>query len=676
MSAGPTPTGQADVRPYWYERQHDLSGPDFEPGVVGRADDNITHRSWTLVGTRSTVDRAIVDPRGLVTPGAGWSVDWWVGADDRWHTPATEAGVRQRLVDDTPVIETLMRIPGGDAVQRVYAIHATAESPFGQDFVVIEVENRSAVPFAVAFAVLPANPIGPAPVASLALGDASVLVDGRAGLLLPRPPARSAAVAGDVSAVVMSGEATSSFERLDAPAGDGEAAVIFPLPHTASIRVVMPIGDAPNRRTRRRPAPDATYPAAVPTAEQVAAGWALQTQRDARIAVPDPGLQTVFDANRRLLVLGHGGEDLASWPNRPPDWVEAEIVLGALDRLGFHEEVTQVLATLPEHQALDGSFGVDAERPRVTAAALAAVGDHWRLSRDDVLTEKLVGVIAKAVHWLERARTPRRGSSALSGDELVAAARALGLAAEALDGVDQPEVAADARRFADSASTDAASHPSLRLEESDVAVVDPVARSGLSPLRTLALASEEVAHGDSRALDRLAWVRSVMSPTAVWPEVVHPRTGGGSRGDGHHVAAGAAFLSLVRDLLVRETPTGLDLCSVVPADWLGQSIEVHDLPTAWGRLSYAVRWHGERPALLWELDRHDNQTPAILRAPGLDPGWQSDDARGDALLAAPERSIPTTAPIGDPVPDPAAESTERVVEVQPPIDPAPGGSFS
>jgi hypothetical protein len=56
---------------------------------------------------------------------------------------------------------------------------------------------------------------------------------------------------------------------------------------------------------------------------------------------------------------------------------------------------------------------------------------------------------------------------------------------------------------------------------------------------------------------------------------------------------------------------------------------VHDAPTRRGPVSYAVRWHGTRPALLW-----DAPDGVELRAPGLDPSWSSSVPRGEALLAA------------------------------------------
>ena len=49
-------------------------------------------------------------------------LDWWVAADDRWHTPATEPSCRQYRLLGTPVVETVVGVPGGDVVHRVYAV--------------------------------------------------------------------------------------------------------------------------------------------------------------------------------------------------------------------------------------------------------------------------------------------------------------------------------------------------------------------------------------------------------------------------------------------------------------------------------------------------------------------------------------------------------------------------
>ncbi|MDG1989151.1 MAG: hypothetical protein P8J19_03570, partial [Acidimicrobiales bacterium] len=108
-------------------------------------------------------------------------------------------------------------------------------------------------------------------------------------------------------------------------------------------------------------------------------------------------------------------------------------------------------------------------------------------------------------------------------------------------------------------------------------------------------------------------------------------------------AGPAAELRMLADRLVRRTTDGLDLLVDVPDAWLGQPVEVLGLATPVGRLGFAVRWHGERPALLWELEAHPcpgpEVGPVVLRVPGLDRAFSSTGATGEVLLAAPAGRI-------------------------------------
>jgi hypothetical protein len=120
--------------------------------------------------------------------------------------------------------------------------------------------------------------------------------------------------------------------------------------------------------------------------------------------------------------------------------------------------------------------------------------------------------------------------------------------------------------------------------------------------------------------------------------------------------AGAANVVLqARATLFSEAPDHLDLLPALPPTWYGSGVEVHDAPTAAGRLSYAIRWHGSRPALLWDLVAHDDAAVTI-RVPGLDPSWSTTEPRGDALLAEVDR--------------PEGSDVVQVVAEHPDIDPA------
>ncbi|HEX2851097.1 MAG TPA: hypothetical protein VHN98_11110, partial [Acidimicrobiales bacterium] len=239
------------VWPWWLDRELDPRSPSFVPRGHLPVLTNVTHRNWTAIGTVASPFKGVVDPRGLVTPWFdGWSLDWWVGAEDRWHVPSREVAVRQGLVDGTPVVETSMRIPGGDVAHRVYAIPGGATS---DPLAVVEIENRTPTPVAVAFAVRPYNPEGLAVVERIELHDRTVTVDGRPALLLPRAPQRMAASNfhdGDSAQLVFSGEAGTSLPDVRCEAGLAQAAFLFPVPHRTSLRVALPL--VAEHRTRRR----------------------------------------------------------------------------------------------------------------------------------------------------------------------------------------------------------------------------------------------------------------------------------------------------------------------------------------------------------------------------------------------------------------------------------------
>lgn len=70
----------------------------------------------------------------------------------------------------------------------------------------------------------------------------------------------------------------------------------------------------------------------------------------------------------------------------------------------------------------------------------------------------------------------------------------------------------------------------------------------------------------------------------------------------------------------------------IPRRWWGESFEAHGVPTGpASTVSLAVRWHGERPAILWE----QSEPPIELSAPVAAPGWSTASSSGEALWPAP-----------------------------------------
>jgi hypothetical protein len=491
---------------------------------------------WTAVGNLDAPSRGLVDPAGLVTvAGASWSLDWWVGAEDRWHLPCHEVAVRQSLVGGSPVVETRLRVPSGDAVHRAYA----ARSASGAEALVVEIENQSKIPFAVALAIRPHDQTAVGHLESIELDGSSLLVDGEVALVLQRSPGRVALsdASGDSAAVVFAGDAaTVGHAAVSCRDGLAQGALLFPLAHTASLRVVLPLTAARN-----------VEPADFPSAAQVASGWASHGGGGTRFEVPDRRLRDAVAASTRHLLLGQHLPEVAA----------------ALDLVGFPGEAARVLESGP----------VDLARTPCPGAALHALGRHWELTRDTDFARTAVSLVA--------ALMPRIDKSADPVD------RALGYGA---------------RR--------------------SVQALLLAAGEGRAAKDVGAIESRGEVEAEERGRDLAALLSSAGS-TWTWA----------GDGSGHDLVANAELVTLVREQLVREEDDGLVLSPVVPDAWLGQGWELHDAPTRHGQLSYAVRWHGDRPALLWQLEAHAGELAVTLTIPGLDPTWSTSERKGEALLA-------------------------------------------
>ena len=130
----------------------------------------------TVAGTTGVLGgsfRADVTTAGTVVPWDGSSpLAWHVAADDRWHSPAAEATVRQQRVSGAPVFETRVRVPGGDAVQRVWSVADAG------GLTLVEVANDSPLPIACAFTrqdLLTARPPADVPIEGIELPPSIVL---------------------------------------------------------------------------------------------------------------------------------------------------------------------------------------------------------------------------------------------------------------------------------------------------------------------------------------------------------------------------------------------------------------------------------------------------------------------------------------------------------------------
>lgn len=134
--------------------------------------------------------------------------------------------------------------------------------------------------------------------------------------------------------------------------------------------------------------------------------------------------------------------------------------------------------------------------------------------------------------------------------------------------------------------------------------------SGINVYLTLHVAQALLRAGDSRFADLIREAGRLASPTGHWPEAVHPHTGGGCMGDGHHAWAAAEWIAMMRSCFVREEQDTLVLASGILPEWLtaGHGISFGPTPTRFGTITVSVTPHHEDAACCrigWKVRRHD-----------------------------------------------------------------------
>lgn len=621
------------VRPWWLDQQLDASravSVVAPPGTQNR-----TARNWTTLGVPDRPERWVVDRRGLVSPaGAAWGLDWMVGAAERWYVPAGAVAVRQHRVASAPVIETVVSLRSGDVVHRCWA-----ELVADRAVAWVEVRNDGLETVALAVGLRPYSPERLGRLVAVEVTERSMCAEG-VTVLQASAPARHGVARGDgedAAAVVLAGGADGPPGcGADSPEGLATAFSIWGLGGHETLRFALgPIGVTVG----------AGVPLSAPSAgpDRVAAGWAARAGSAARMELPEGRLSEAVLAVHRRLPLVAPDSDV-------PRFRAATRVL-ALVSAGWVDEAGSVVEAWLATPGRGGRMGGDAADTAVSLIAVAS----WARSAGRVLDPGSLGSVARAAEHV--VRRSRRLEPAGCGRPLMAAG--LAAAATLLSAGGEMGAAGQVEAWRAGLSADAGPLAApLPASEHPPPVVSP---SGSARSHAGAGAGEGVGAGAGEgracldavgealgALDGgrdpsvpLRWLLDVATPTWTWPGVADPRTGTGVGGDGDDPDVAAGMWRIARELLVGDAPglgmppgksrARIALLRWLPPEWAGEALEVHGLPTGAGRVGFALRWHGRRPALLWAVSGDGPELS--VTAPGLDPAWEGEGRSGEALLA-------------------------------------------
>jgi hypothetical protein len=582
----------------------------------------LTTTAETVIADLDGELSAHVDGAGAVRlADRDWVLDWMVATEAGWQAVTDAGTLRQQLVERAPVVETTLRLDGGQLVHRAFV----AADRDGASAAVVEVRNDSPHAVGLALVFRPAS-VGEAmpPVTWRrdGAGETIVSIDDHAVAVLPDPAGVVTADGDDDLVRALADAASESADAEGSTArGSGVArvALIRPLPHTLTTRVSLSpaAGVSPTR---------------VADAEAVARGWARHTRGGCRVELPEPVLGDLVTASRAqvLLAVRADREDVGIGPAAADARLADALMSMGQGRLAAGLGARWLTRLGTRGLVDDGS----ASGVAATGATLEILGRAAPDLEVDEVQEWLPEVTGMLV-GLDK--TERRGEPH-RWDRFWADAGRRGAVA-VLRRVGQD---------------DAADQVGARVRSPDGGRAATHGAEGI--LGTL----------DDRAPEAVSWRRMLAARAAIgqgrWPEddlrwllAATDRTGVMPLGVDDHLVA-AEVVALWRDLGATERPDGtVMLLPAVRLRWLGHPLEAHDVAIGSGSVGFAIRWHGERPALLWETKGLEGRR---LSCPGLDPDWSTTEARGDALLA-----VPSLAPV-----DTTTERSE-------PRD-RPGGSFS
>jgi len=669
------------IWPYWVERQYDPADDAFIPRSFLLTHINLTNRNWTAIGVPDCDTLPIVDPRGLVTPlWDGFSLDGWIlSGDGRRHIPSKSPEAEQKLDLEGGV--SVVTRTGGPGEGMELLSRATVEERDGSAECVLTLRARSETGGFLVVALRPYNPEGISIVEDIRLdrGGAAWTVGKRHAVLFDPEPERTVFSdyhAGDVHTRLFENDVR---DGVRCKVGMATAVALYGIEAGVERQAVVRVPLGINSRGGFRAGAAAGWERALSGAAALrvpeermqmlfdAAVRSLVLHSQGGEAYPGPYTYKRFwfrDAAfilHGLLCLGMADrveKVLDTFPRRQTatgfyrsqegEWDsngEALWILSRYTELTGRAPKTEWMKSIRDGARWIRRNRLPADGDKIYAGLLPPGFSAEHLGPNDYyFWDDFWGIAGLRAGSFLLSR--REGGADPDGFReeaegfLQTVEKCLARVALRLG---RPGMPASPHRRLDSGAVGslAAGYPLMIFAPRDSRLMDTVEfllagcmvnggfyqdiiHSGVNPYLTLHVAQVLLRAGDPRFRGLVRTVERLASPTGQWPEAVHPRTGGGCMGDGHHAWASAEWVLMIRNMFVREEGDRLVLAAGVLPEWLqaGVPVSFGPAPTAFGDVSVEVLPWGGGAEVRWSGSWRT--APARIEV-GL-PGYAAVDA--------------------------------------------------
>ena len=512
---------------------------------------------------------------------------WGVGADDRWHFSEERASIRQSVDSNEITTVTRMRVPGGDITQRVEII------PWGgQSVTKLEFYNETPIPVAISIMLLDFGPVE--------INSTTVRANAKPIIVSSKTPRMLISGSGYQEMIdrIVNAEIEdlkTSTSPISKPSRD--SALIFPLPHSTKLELVINNGDLDNLPDIERS----------PSFDDVSNGWQKHFENGMEIQTDDNRLASILNTARRHLLIGSDQEISSRFWNVDSD--EPVLPLTALALMAWgHSGSAKKLIFKYMESTPTSPFKNNVNKE--TLYALCLWQKYLEFCSQEEELEDITPWINESVRQL-LASLP--GKRRLKKRDITLEVVSLRAAIELLMFVQQRSLATELQsqllRIEELTGSKESSSPFRKYTESYEIIIETLGRY---------LQIQE----DSLSLDQIL---SKADPTG---SLIM-----GSRQQ--DPVFSALFLLAIRAGFLQENklPSGekqIQVASSYNPDWIGVGTQVSNAPISSGIMGYAIRWHGTSPALLWEANTSNK---IQINALSLDKSWSSNDQIGETLLS-------------------------------------------
>lgn len=606
-------------RPFWAVRQYDPNENSFIPRSHLGVSINVTHRNWTAIGNMDCDVEPIVDPCGSVVPFVdGWSLECWVKCKEQLIYPAYHKNIKQKLVDDLPIVET--EIIENDFILKIN--HYTSLDNLFCEYEITKSNPQQNIELELIIAVRPFNFEGVSPIDSIQYikDENSFIVNQKNKIYFNFEPDKiihSNLEFGDSADHIINITNQIRSNRINCKDGFANSIAVFKLDNFDSEKDKIKCLINLNNKTLSQ-FEDISL-------DSIKDYWRDITDVGSSFTVPDKKLSSIIKSSliTSLQFIDSNKVTPGAAIYHQFWFRDAAFQLNILDKLGYSRITKKILDTLFSYQKKDGYFQSQKGEWDSNGQVLWMLLEHAMLSNDLSILKDNFSKLYKAVKWIDKNRLTEKKvfsekyfgllPKGLSAEHLgladyyywdnfwaIAGIKSFMLMCDLVNKSNPKEYAKGLldeyeKVLNESISNSVKSNQFTVIPSAPFKVLDSgmigslnaiyplqvhdwknkifknsveyvyknyfhknlffqnIIHSGGNPYITLQIAHSFLYYGKRELFNKIFNdVLDYASPTLNFPEAIHPLTGGGVIGDGHHGWAAAEILSAVKDSFVYE----------------------------------------------------------------------------------------------------------------------------